>query len=1195
MIEALRRCAWARNTSLCLAFFGAVLIATIAPAAKSSAAVPTSIGQVPEGGTTGSAAGLLDLPSGIAADPNTGHVYVAEYNNHRISEFTVWGEFVKTFGWGVRDGANEFQVCTEGCQKGLPGSGPGQFDHPTAVVVDDSGFVYVADWSNHRVQKFAADGTFELMFGGVVNATSGADRCTKEDIASGDVCAAGAEGNDPGEFGAWAIVSSIVAVAPSGKLLIGDDNRIDVFTNQGIFVEQVSFSGIAGLPEGTVKSLAVDSTNDVYVAFNQDYSFETPQIPNIYKLSGSTWEVIGKLLVDFPRNLELDNEDSLFVVAELRHPDRLETLEFNQGGDCLICVGDGFGLVDRSSEGNLRDVGITDACGSTNIFLSYFGNPGEGDKSYFSIYGSPPDSTICPPPPVPPTITGQFAAAAGTGSATLEAEINPHFWPDTTFYLEYGREDCAVSTCTQQPLPPGNSLGGQVTNSSVKSPGVVLTGLEPGTTYHYRFVAQSGGGGPTIGPDATFTTFQTSSSAADSCPNSSFRYGAGAALPDCRAYEMVSPLDKEGGDIMALKNVFGFPASMNQAALSGERLTYSSNRAFADPKAGAYTSQYLASRTASGWQTEGISPQRNGPILERGFTTDVEFKAFSPDLCLSWLRHDTDPPLAEGAPGGYANLYRRQGCGGGSYEALRTPAPPLAPTVNYEPELQGHSADGRTAIFVANDKLSDDAPVLKENRVNLYLSRDGEEPDYVCILPNETPDTGGCSAGTYNNGGGFGRSASVQGAISEDGSLVYWSNTVGNPGKIYLRVDGSETLPVSAQAEAQAKTSSSQFWAASADGQRAMITTGGRLYEVAPTDGENVLLATGVKGLMGVSEDAGDVYLVSEADLDSGGPALAGRPNLYHYEREGENRTTTFVMEVAATDARETTLQQIPSPVNVEPVKHSARVSADGDHLAFMSNLSPALGGSDNKDVASGKPDAQVYLYDADADQVHCVSCNATGARPAGEELEVGGFTTGLWAAGKIPTWQNQLQASRILSESGDRLFFESTDVLVPRDTNGKADVYEWELAGTGSCTASLPTYSPAAGGCVDLISSGKSPYPSEFVDADPTGEDAFFATLSGLVPQDYGLIDIYDAREGGGFAPPPAPPTPCEGAACQTPPPAPGAPSPSSSSFHGPGSPPQKARKKCPKGRRAVKRHGRTKCVKKKKAKAHKTRRTAR
>ena len=55
-------------------------------------------------------------------------------------------------------------------------------------------------------------------------------------------------------------------------------------------------------------------------------------------------------------------------------------------------------------------------------------------------------------------------------------------------------------------------------------------------------------------------------------------------------------------------------------------------------------------------------------------------------------------------------------------------------------------------------------------------------------------------------------------------------------------------------------------------------------------------------------------------------------------------------------------------------------------------------------------------------------------------------------------------------------------------------------------------------------------------IDATPSGSDVFIKTASSLLPQDPGLVDIYDAREGGGLPLPPPPPPPCEGEACQGP-----------------------------------------------------------
>jgi hypothetical protein len=177
-----------------------------------------------------------------------------------------------------------------------------------------------------------------------------------------------------------------------------------------------------------------------------------------------------------------------------------------------------------------------------------------------------------------------------------------------------------------------------------------------------------------------------------------------------------------------------------------------------------------------------------------------------------------------------------------------------------------------------------------------------------------------------------------------------------------------------------------------------------------------------------------------------------------------------------------------------------------------------------------------------------------------------------------------------VLAEDGQRLFFDSYDALTPRDTNGREDVYEWEAPGEGSCSEASPTYSPQNGGCIDLISSGNSSRDSEFLDASPSGADAFFTTNSSLVPQDYGLVDAYDARVNGGLPSPPVPPNGCEGEACQHPAPPPGSVTPSS---EGPeDQAPTTKKGKCPKGKHRVK----GKCVKKKaKHKASSKRRAGR
>jgi hypothetical protein len=337
--------------------------------------------------------------------------------------------------------------------------------------------------------------------------------------------------------------------------------------------------------------------------------------------------------------------------------------------------------------------------------------------------------------------------------------------------------------------------------------------------------------------------------------------------------------------------------------------------------------------------------------------------------------------------------------------------------------------------------------------------------------------------------------------------------------------------------------------------------------------------AAAVQGAVaGASQDGSSQYFVAEGALtgtektEAGEQAQPGRPNLY-LQREG---TTRLVAVLSAEDS--------PDWGNVEPdvvgeLKNlTARVSPNGRWFAFMSRQS--LTGYDNRDAVSGQPDEEVYLYDAApaAGQraLRCVSCDPTGARPHGAEYATieggaGGLTGGseVWnptqgIAANIPGLTQYrtgagLYQPRYLSNEG-RVFFNSSDSLVPQDTNGTEDVYQYEPPrGEGapvsdSCTSEALDYSSAAEGCVSLISSGTSPLESAFLDASESGDDVFFLTSAQLSRRDTDTsVDVYDARVGGGEAEQVPPPS-CEGDACQSPAAAPEDPTPGSLTFQGPG-----------------------------------------
>ena len=94
-----------------------------------------------------------------------GDLYVADNIYHRIEKLSPDGRFLMTWGWGVKDGKEQFEICRHRCRRGRYGSGDGRFDGPMGVATDGKGHVYVADGGNHRIQKFSAQGRFLRSFG----------------------------------------------------------------------------------------------------------------------------------------------------------------------------------------------------------------------------------------------------------------------------------------------------------------------------------------------------------------------------------------------------------------------------------------------------------------------------------------------------------------------------------------------------------------------------------------------------------------------------------------------------------------------------------------------------------------------------------------------------------------------------------------------------------------------------------------------------------------------------------------------------------------------------------------------------------------------------------------------------------------------------------------------------------------------
>jgi hypothetical protein len=789
--------------------------------------------------------------------------------------------------------------------------------------------------------------------------------------------------------------------------------------------------------------------------------------------------------------------------------------------------------------------------------------------------------------PGKPAIPSLGSLNVSDTEATLIAKINPENSP-TTYHFEWG-PDTSYANST-----PELAVGSDEAEHAVSQS---LGELTPGITYHYRAVA-SNGLGVTESTDHTFTTFPAVFPAKVDCANAPFRVALSAPLPDCRAYEMVSPIDKNGGDIKVLVNLTDFPTRLDQSAADGESMTYSAVPAFSDPESAPFVSQYLARRTGGGWSSAAINPPRESvPLTDNPLRLDVQYKLFSPDLGNGWLFQDADPPLDPCAPAGFINLYRRDNSSG-SYEALLPNAPTnVTPSTDYRLEVQGVSADGTRAVFRANAKLTSDAANSGTNAYQLYEHVKGEGCGVlrlVSLLPNGKPSTQvssrSASVGAPAGPAEYSEST-VARAVSADGSRIYFNLGEGPTAVegLFLRVnaDQPQSTVSAGKCTEPAKgctlsiaAANARFWTAATDGSVGVYSVGEELleYDAAKAlagEAASKPITTQSKGVVGASEDASRIYFVSSEEID--GEGVAGQPNIYLYQRE-QSGSERYRL-VATLDPRDLVGFRHSgfSLANPRPITNGVRVSPDGSHLAFVSTKS--LSGYDNTDAVDGLPDLEVYRYELASGKVSCVSCNPSGAQPRGREFGPENNVIRRVSAQMAPG-ENQSFAPRSLSADGSRLFFESFESLLPRDVNKTMDVYEWQGAGDAKAceAAGAELYVQKSGGCLSLISSGQDEVDSEFADASPDGSDVFIRTASSLLPQDPGQVDVYDVREGGGFPLAPTPGVPCETAgnpaACQA---ASSAPSNPPLASQGPSSG-NVAPKACPKGK--VLRKG--KCAKK-------------
>ncbi len=602
-----------------------------------------------------------------------------------------------------------------------------------------------------------------------------------------------------------------------------------------------------------------------------------------------------------------------------------------------------------------------------------------------------------------------------------------------------------------------------------------------------------------------------------------------------------------------------------QSSPSGDGATFFSDAPFPGVLSATSIPLYLSTRADGEWSTQGLVP----PTIPRSLPQQGIAYVLSLTEDLSEAIVNTEPGLEGGtAPGGYS--YLRDDAAG----SFRLLAPGVARFAD---------ATDNDSRIIFEDTANELVPGVRDETSAPYLyewsasSPPGQELSLVGVLPNgEAPidgsvaGPGGPALGRHTGGatGGF----YTQDTISADGSRIFFSDV--GTGRIYMREpEVGRTIPVSAGTEPA-------YWrAATADGAIVFYTEGEELYrfdvdkfeESKKLEAEALAEArepltggeAGVLGTLGIATENGSYAYFVAAGVLAGNEnankekAEVGAGNLYKWDA-GE---TVFIARLSTEDLYDEYNWRgfYRENLNFAPAtgEKSSRVTPDGQVVLFTSQ--ERLTAYDN----AGQ--GELYLYDATSGRLTCVSCNPSGAPAAAEAYLAGNPLSG----GGEP---RNAFLTRNLSADGSRVFFQTQEALVPGDTNGQTDVYEWEREGEGGadgCTQSSQTFSASSGGCLYLISTGQSSQPSYFGDASTDGDDVFFFTRQSLVVQDRDEnYDVYDARvEGGIVDQNPVDETGCSGEVCLGPAtPAPVFALPSSTTFVGSAAtPPQTAAKPMP------------------------------
>jgi hypothetical protein len=1133
-----------------------------------------------------------------AGAPNAGNVLVADPANQRVQEFTAAGAFVRAFGLDVvsagptNNGTTNFETCAvaagDACTSGptsgtLTGNGSFAANTPTRVAEDASGNLYTVEpIGNFRVQKFTLPSNVVTP---PLSAFDAADIPGTAAAAPSDVAVTPTANSNVLVTRAFAAGSTCPI---TGATSVAESRVLEISSTGTL---EGTHGTCAGLPTSSERGLAVrQSTGDVYVTStltaSRIYVLNTgqPAAPSASITTVSGLDAHGATISAFvnPNGPEL--------------PYGQETayrFEFKRSADPTYTALDG--TTEASAGNRTTNKLITQQLEGLQAGTSYdvrliatkpFGSGSATSTVSFNTPAAPPEPIVAP-----------SVYLDGT-TAVFGGSVNPNNSP-TSYHFEYvdeaGFQSSGFTGAAKTPSPDASAGSGVASVSVAKE----VKGLTPGTTYHLRLLAASGNGSAASEP-TTFTV-----EASGGCANEAIRGAQKSTtlpsgttgMPNCMALEMVSPVGKENQPVKTGGNV-----PENSISANGDRVFFRSNAALGETSAVVnfdLGDVYIASRGENGWTTRAA----NRRPMAAGAFTFTEPKGLAPDLS-SWFQivPETNDLLNESKYQAFRS----------SLSGQSTAFSPLLLTPDAPQDFAtyaGSSADGShlyikvgnlnaavnasSARFLSGDPKPAAAPAAaatpRPNAYVLTLGTDGQPALPQLLARDRFGKAWGGNCGARVGGdidvtlapAITGQRVRVQGAISDDGSRVYFSarptqpqtgncDATNNKMRILERAetpngplitDLVQTECTRVTPACNATDGDDYFQGSSVDGDRLYFTTsrqlvnsdldsgascslatgantgcdlylyeklpggGHKLIQISAGDSSDPTPGTGAKvlnNIAGISTDGSHVYFVAEGVLTTtpnqlGAVAKANQPNLYLYERSPAYPSGRTVFIGAA------------ASTDAGGLWGTNKIETFGPSSVWpvpaMDPSGEEIGGDGH--VLLFRSKAQLTPNDADTSRRDVYRYDSeTGSLQCVSCLAEADEKLGE-AAGPVssaadlfaghPQGPAFASLERWVSEDGDSVVIRTGTPLLPSDLNGVADEYLWR---DGQLTL-LPGESLS--GSIGATISGD-------------GHSVAFREIEQLLPQDGDSVaDMYVLRAGGGFPIPPDPPH-CTGESCQEP-----------------------------------------------------------